>query len=242
MKNFVPSLVLVVAVFSQQLNAAELIGKAVDLDSGVPLYTERHVFAVSTGEGTLRSSYLTPGDEKFASRVVQYANNDVVEYRLEQSNIDYSERIERRGDELTIVVDKADTSPKTEQLFLRAGVEPVIDAGFNDYLVRNWDSLLKGERLRFQFASTAQLGLVKLQVNLDKRLSDNQIAVFSMTAANPVFRLLVEPVKVGFYRDSRQLAYYRGVSNLKDENGKAFDVEITFENNQLTSPQELAGR
>ena len=66
--------------------------------------------------------------------------------------------------------------------------------------------------------------------------------MFKMTSANALFRLLIKPVQVGYYRDTRQLAFYQGVSNLKDIDGDNFNVEITFENGQLPPAGDLSLR
>jgi hypothetical protein len=224
------------------LQAAELVGEAVDINTGDPLYTEKHDFSTIEGQRALTTTYLTPDNQIKASRTVRYDGDNVVQYRLTLNNIDYQESVRREGNSLSFEVDNPDEKPKREALEFDANKDPIVDAGFNDYLLRNWEALTAGERVTFYFASTAQMDLVRLQVTLDEKMSNDEMAVFSMTAANPFFRLLVEPVKVGFYRDSRQLGYYRGVSNLKNDAGKAYDVEITFENNQLPVGERVALR
>jgi len=233
---------LTVMLFSPNTRATNLVGEAVDLTTGAPLYTEVHTFSALDGEQpSMASSYLTPDNELIASRVVRFDKSQKVsEYRLQIAASGYRESIVRDQESLTFQIEEAGLAPIREVLKLARDKTPIIDAGMNNLILRNWDALIQGKRLRFEFASTAQLGLVKLQVKHDKSLSDDQMTVFTMTAANPLIRLLIAPIKVGFYQHSKQLAYYRGISNLKNEQGDAFRVEITFEDNQISSADQIA--
>jgi hypothetical protein len=208
-----------------------LVGNAVDLETGATLYFEKHQFEMVDGKRVMRTSYVTPSEKQLGARDVFYQGDRVARYQLKLNNVAYSESVNRDRASINIRVDTDSTKERT--ISIDRDQEVIIDAGFNEHILRKWGSLKDGERIVFDFASTAQLDVVRLQVTQDKDLSTDNIQMFSMTAANPFIRLLMKPIKAGYYKDTKQLAYYRGVSNLKDDNGEAYKVEITFENNQL---------
>jgi len=208
-------------------NVQTLVGTAVDTKSGETVYTETHRFIERNGQRVMQSTYTTPERQTLAQREVVYQGDKVTRYQLNQPDALLAELIERDLDSLKIKVDGKKSRAKTVNA--RRSDEVVIDAGFSNFIVRNWDQLASGEPQKFYFASTAQLDLVRLQVKKTKRQpEDAEFVLFEMTAANPLIRALMTPIKVGYYPEQKQLAYYRGISNLRDEKGETFDVEITF--------------
>lgn len=220
-----------------QAKSETLIGTALSLDTGALVYTENHTLSNEGGQQVMRTHYLDPERQSLANREVFYDAGRVSSYQLTQSNISYREAVSRTQNTVDFAVDGEQLQRKSATI--KGDLDVVIDAGFNELILRHWDALLAGEKLTFSFASTAQLDLVRLQIVHDDNLSSEQVAMFSMTAANVLYRMLMKPIKAGFYRDTKQLAYYRGASNLKDRNGDSFKVEISFANHQLSPKREL---
>lgn len=227
------SLIGLICISVAQATAPQgvLIGHAIDLETGESRYIEEHRFFEKEGRQVMRTRYRTADNIDIASREVLYDNQRVASYQLNMHNIAYEEAVDRKDGEILIRVNAEQSVQKS--LPVDSDREIVIDAGFNEYILRNWASLIDGEKAIFDFASTAQLDIVRLQVTADEKLSTDQIQMFSMTAANPIIRLLMKPIKAGYFKDSKQLAYYRGISNLKDDSGDAYKVEISFANKQL---------
>ena len=150
-------------------------------------------------------------------------------YQLTQDSIGYSESITRDSGQITIDVGKnQNTEKESDKTKTISNAEDiVIDAGFSDFIHRNWDDLLSGKTCKFKFSSTSRMSAVGLQVRL-KETSEDEI-LFTMTASNPVIRMLLKPILVGYSSETRDLAYYKGVSNIKNDKGKAYNVEIFYQ-------------
>lgn len=217
------SLVFMMATVSAQAN---MVGNAYDIKTKQLLYTERHSTGMEGQQQVMRSTYLDPQGEVIANRTVTYSDDKVSHYQLQQSSINYTESIHRNDGSIEIsVTENIEKGAKTNSI--NNAEEVVIDAGFSDFIVQNWDELLQGEPIKFKFASTSRMDIVNLQVRFDEQLDDT--VMFSMTAANPFLRMLLTPISVGYTTDSKELAYYKGVSNLQDEDGDYYDVEIRFQ-------------
>ena len=236
--------VLAVAGYSTVMaeDAERLVGKVYDASTGARVYTEEHSIVRSQDESTLRTRYIDTDSKVIGQRVVNFENGLVVQYELEQPQLGIKERIERTADGLRIEVVNEDDR-RNKQVSYKNPESIVIDAGFDDFIVRRWDDLISGKSVKFPFASTGQLDVVYLQlkrVDADSRvLSQAGKARFEMNVANPLLRLLLDPVTIEYYVQSQVLASYRGISNIKNENQENYDVFIEFEhernNTQLVS-------
>ncbi len=228
------------AVSASAMPTPALVGTAVDSNTNELLYKEKHLFETQNGQPIMRSEFLDPNGVLIAERTVKYDGGTVKEYRFKQDIINYSESIIRSRNRIDLEGQNGDEI-KSDQIDDDTGV--IIDAGFSDYIVRNWDELNQGKTKRFKFAHIGQMDAIKLRVKkaeientsaVENGVDDN-VVMFKMTLANPVLRLLVKPIEVGYYKDSKQLAYYQGISNLKNSDGKQFSsVRIQYENKQVT--------
>ncbi|MEM7358038.1 MAG: hypothetical protein AAF431_02955 [Pseudomonadota bacterium] len=220
----------------------DLIGTAVNLKTNVPLYTEHHSFAEENGETVMTTRYTTPDNRLLAERKVAYEGDRVNRYELIQEFIDHQESVAREQQSLTIRENRQGVA-KQKTIDVDDEKEVIIDAGFNNFIERNWDQLLDGKTLKAHFASPARMSVVKLQISrAPKKEQQDNTVVFEMTAANPIIRLLIKPVEIGFYTSSKQLAFYKGVSNLRDESREYFNVKISFDEQQAVSSPTLAAR
>ena len=209
-----------------------LIGNVYDSKTGVELYTEQHQFLIKPESHTLQSRYFDQDDQLIGERKVEYQSNRVERYRLEQGHLGIAEEIERTPEGLYFSVTK-DGQTKTKEITYKNPNEIVIDAGFDDFIVREWKRLMQGKTIKFPYASASQMDVVKLQIKrVDAKsqlLADAQKARFEMTTSNPLFRLVITPITIEYFTDTRELASYRGISNIKDSNRNNFDAYVEFE-------------
>ncbi len=245
-RTFAAGALLIVSLLSPLVSSAvevgeRLVGKVYDANTGEPLYIEEHSKIETPDQQQLATRYFDLNDKVIGERVVNYAEGKVVEYRLEQPHLGLQERIERTSEGLDIEVVRPEQR-RAKQVRYKNPENIVIDAGFDDFIVSQWDTLMAGEVLRFPFASTGQLDVVYLQL---KRVDANSDlldkagkARFEMNIANPLLRLLLDPVRIEYYAQSRTLASYRGISNIKDANQENYTVFIEFEH--ARQPLELA--
>ena len=212
-----------------------LIGEAYDTKTNQMVYQERHHYAQENGENVMYSMFVDPNGDTIGERKVAFTEDRVQSYHLDQNLINYQESVIRNNDSITLIGKKGN---KVKQKEVANSPEVIIDAGFSNFIVRNWEELQKGKTLRFDFASIGQMDTVRLQVKQvdlartsasDHGVNEDEVMMFHMTAANALIRLLLKPIEIGYYKDTRQLAYYKGVSNLKDQKGKQFSsVRIQY--------------
>lgn len=216
-----------------------LEGKARELESGQHIYTERHSLALeASGTWVMETDYLSPQGDLWAERVVWFhpSRLSAPDYQFTDYRDGYEEGASRlengaielykgvSGERSSVVLDTA----KSSRL--------VIDAGFSAVIEQNWESLLTGQSVTFDFASSARLTTVEFRLshrkNRDKEgnltSNDENVEQFKLEPANWLVRMLVKPIFLTYNRQLRTLIAYEGISNLRREGGGNYLVDITF--------------
>ena len=217
------------SAFNENHNTDELIGHVYDVKTNTLIYKETHNYLLVDGGKVMHSLFTSPSGETIAKREIEYENDKLVSYRLVQDSIEYEESIKVGNKNIQL---EKRNQKQVSQKKIKTLNEIIIDAGFSDYIVNNWGALIEGATLKFDFASVSQMNKIRLQVkgaDIDKTsakeyLTDDEIVMFKMTIANPVLKMFIKPIEVGYYKESRQLAYYKGISNIKNSNGKQYSL------------------
>jgi len=159
-------------------------------------------------------------------RVVNFNGDRVQSYRLEQAKIDYSESVVREAEQIVITkTSKGEIETKT--IKPKQGFDYVIDAGFTNYVQRNWDLLVSGKPQKTYFVSPNRMEALYLELK-HKNTDQAGVAHFEMNIANRLLKLVVKPIKIGFFAETKELAYYAGVSNLQAPDLSYFRVKINY--------------
>lgn len=105
----------------------------------------------------------------------------------------------------------------------------VASSGFNRFVQAEWETLLGGKRIDFDFALPARMQAFRLRIQrMNPPRSYPQTHVwFRISAAKAWLRPFVAPILLG-YDDQKRLRIYRGLSNLEDSDGSALNVEISY--------------
>jgi hypothetical protein len=227
-------LIVAACLCSTVVNATpDLVGKVYDVKSQTLLYQEDHQFT----DTSMQSTYTNPTGQVIGVRQVTFNQGRVTSYELRQDLASSSENVTRDDKSIRMQVNNGDQQQQTD-IDISKLDEVVIDAGFSNFIMRNWDALLDDKKIVAHFASTAQLDLIKVQLtrvdpkktSLAKVGDPSGIVMFQMQLSNPLIRWLISPIEVGYYQDSKQLAYYQGASNLNQESGEHYgDVRVFFD-------------
>jgi len=204
---------------------SDLDGHVYDSNTNQLIYIEKHRVSSVDGRHVMTSNYLDIEDNQIATREVVFEDDLVTEYKLSQPQIEYQEFISRGDNKIEMTeIDRGQVrQTNIRETHLQ---QVVIDAGFSNFIVRNWDQLLSGSKLKFKFASPSQMKAINFEVKLASNVDG--VLLFNMTVANPLIKLLIKPIKVGFNETTKELAYYKGISNLQDSQGKYYKVEIKY--------------
>ncbi len=106
----------------------------------------------------------------------------------------------------------------------------VVDAGFDNYVRSRWGELSGGESIEFPFQVVGfDQPLAMKAYRANQGSCALQELCLEVSLDSWFLGLLVDPIVLSYARDSRRLLRFRGVSNLRDDKGKTFQVDIRYE-------------
>ncbi len=220
-----------------------LEGKAVDLATERVVYQERHSMGQGAdGRWIMESDYLDPQGELFAERTVWFDPNHP--QRPDYKLIDYRDNFEEgaktssNGEvELYRIID-GERSQTTIEPSKRRPL--VIDAGFSALIATQWDQLLSGERITFDFASSARLTTIEFRLShAPNQASEEDIERFTLEPSNWFVRMLVKPIVLTYSGQNKTLIGYEGLSNIRKDGGGNHTVKIAFPESHQFSMRQL---
>ena len=206
------------------------IGEAFSIDSKELLYRETHC----QSEDRLKREvlYKNPKGKSIAYKTIDYRNGFSTP-SFKQTNFETLEETEVIVDNNIVTLSFTDSDrEQTQKSFEKnrfSDLPVVIDAGFDAYIRDNWDSLISGEALQFQFPLATRAILIELQASAsDCSYDAENNQCFKLEMSNWLYRVLASPIELGYDRKQKQLIRYRGLSNIEDENGKGLNVDIRY--------------
>lgn len=208
----------------------EELGLASDLDSGRPLYREQHLLRAAP-DGALVERlvvYRCVDGTPFARKRVDYRGAAAAPaFQFEDVRSGYREGVSRDGAGASVFVDRPDAEP--QQAPLPAG-NLVADAGFDQWVRREWPRLTAGESVPMAFLVPSRLTSYDFKVyEVDGDDGDR--------AGDRRFRLrlggllgwFAPYIDVVYAESDRRLLRFEGLSNLRDDAGEdPLKVRIVF--------------
>ncbi|MGL6291085.1 MAG: hypothetical protein ACRC2H_10390 [Silanimonas sp.] len=208
----------------------EELGLAADLDSGQPLYREQHLLRAAPDGGLIERLvvYRCVDGTPFARKRVDYRSAVAAPaFQFEDARSGYSEGVLRGDGGARVFVDRPDAEKQTAPL---PGGALVADAGFDQWVRREWPRLTAGESVPMAFLVPSRLTSYDFKVyEVDADEAD--------TAGDRRFRLrlggllgwFAPHIDVVYDGSNRRLLRFEGLSNLRDDAGEdPLKVRIEF--------------
>lgn len=190
-------------------------GEAFDRESGTLLYRELHDCASDLRHCTVR--YKDTEGELIALKQLDYGR-DMTAPSLVMT--DY-----RRDREIRI--------PFTEESGLF-----VVDAGFDNFVRAQWDTLADGQPVTFRFRGVGFDSPVSMKIGVDDGRDCNpENLCLAVNIDSWLLSSFIDPIRLSYTRNDRRLLRYSGISNLRDESGEALYVDIHYVYPATPAPQ-----
>jgi hypothetical protein len=220
---------LMASASAAQANISFEEGLARDPGSDRLLYREQHLVRREGGRLLERLVlYRCPDGTAFARKRVDYRSSaQAPAFSLEDARDGYGEGLRRGTGAGTVWVRERGSERSAA---LEATPRLVADAGFDEFIRRNWQPLLAGKSVPLRFAVPARLESIAFKV------SHVGTADFGGEPAE-LFRLrlggwlgwIAPHIDVAYGRDSRRLLRFEGLSNLRtDDGGSQLQARIEF--------------
>lgn len=261
-KSYIAFSLFLVCIFSQTATAATpqpanmVIGEAYDLTTGRLLYTETHR---ELGPKRWQVLYRADGGEMIAEKLVDSSGSSIQPsivmknfWSQELSVVGQADdgdslRVEH-GDAPLAAPDEArlgsavtstlDDSKRLALPFKQVkSNNTVVDAGFDSYVRRHWQTLMSDEKLNFYFMVPSRL--TRLAMTIERTpcdttdpspelTMDEPVVCFRTQVKNFMVRLLVPPIDLTYGTNTKKLLRFQGLGNVADKNQKMMKVDIRY--------------
>lgn len=219
------------------------IGYAYDLDTRAPLYREVHT-ETWDGEILLRDEvrYVSPAGETLAEKQVDYrASSLLPDFTLDNRVSGHREQAVKFADSYHIdFVARRGAAAKTAVVALPP--TGVADAGFDRFIVAQWDKLIAGATLTTPFLIPSRLSFFTFRIyqrevktgpaasgdGSGHGHSHGKIRTIAVEPNNFVLRALTDGLTLDYEYDAPRLIRFVGPSNMRDNNGDNYRVLIHF--------------
>jgi hypothetical protein len=229
MRTLCVALLAATAALPLKATLVEETGLASDLDSGRPLYREQHLMRRGD-DGALVERlvmYRCTDGTPFARKRVDYRGAAAAPaFQFEDVRSGYREGVQRGANGARVFVDRPDAEKQTAPL---PGGALVADAGFDQWVRREWPRLTAGESVPMEFLVPSQLtsyGFKVYEVDDDADSADGRRFRLRLGGLLGWFAPHIDVV---YAEGDRRLLRFEGLSNLRDDAGDdPLKVRIEF--------------
>lgn len=217
------------SVAAGQLN--ERIGHAYEPESGLLIYTEHHEKTYAAGRLVHdQVTYKDATGDVIATKEVDYRRNKYLPaFLLENSRTGHLESGRAEAGRY-IVSFRASRSDPMRESELDVPPGAIADAGFDRFVVDNWQRLKMGEVMTCEFLVPSKAKFVRFRIRVVNDMPDATSLV--VEPASPLLRLLADPLRLTYEGETPELRSFTGISNMRDDNGSNYVVRIDFAENE----------
>lgn len=206
--------------------------KAFNLKDGTFLYREYHKEKFNSNKITESiTSYKDPENNVFSERIMNYSDDlTKPKYVLKDLRSGYIEGSELLQNNRVRVYTRSSFKDDLEEKVLEVEEPFVIDGGLTYFFRENWQRLLNDETIEFNFIAPAKLDYFRFRVTKNSivTVGNRKGMQLKLEINSIILRAFVNPILITYSLDNQDILFYKGISNINDENGKSYSVKIDF--------------
>lgn len=204
-------------------------GYARDPATDAVLYVESHAV---TDVGTARERrivvYRCADGRPFARKDLDYSADRLAPaFRFEDSRSGHSEGLTRAASGMEVFARAGRDAPLRRESMDGMGL--VADAGFDEFVRARWDELEAGKPVEAPFLVPSRLDSLPFRMRKigEVQIEGETVSVIRLSLAG-LLRFFLPDIDVSYRKRDRALMRYRGMTNIRDENGKLLEARIDF--------------
>lgn len=222
------------ALSAEPTLAAEMtfVGTA-KTDSEDTLYVEEHRVSGTCQDGVFRPQdhevdYRRPGETKdFASKSLNYANS-VVRPAVDFHQPGFTESLSIQYPQPdTLVINWQKPEGGTKTFNVPFSDEVVVDAGFDNFVRRHWESVVNGDSVEFRFLGPTRGEHYAFVLEPADSYTVTADHVVQIRPTGLVLRFLVDPIVLG-YDSNGALTDYKGLTNIRKNTDTNYTAHIRY--------------
>ena len=203
------------------------IGRAVSLESEMPLYAEHHE-ETREGEKVVSATvrYVDAEGVAFARKRIDFVPDRFLPtFAFENTRSGHVASLTRNEQGVKLRY-RESASVEVTETTVDVPPDAIGDAGFDRFITANWDELVSGATLVRPFLVPSRQTFVRFAIASVEASSD--VIRFEITPESWLLKLVVPVLSVEYDAQRRRLLSYEGLSNVRDDSGEPYLVRIRF--------------
>ena len=204
----------------------EFTGTAYDIDSEKMLYREQHRINVNEAGEYLSSEVRYSGLDGniIAIKTLDFSKSQTMpQLTFIDKRVDSNIKVDPlNGDAQNTVriFSERGEARKLSQVKISSSASSIIDAGFDLFVIKNWQPLLAGKTIGMDFLALTRAQYIgfELEAVSSKGRSDG-LLVLSLRPSSFFIRLLMDPIYLTYDINSRRLLRFEGLTNIENVEG-----------------------
>lgn len=220
-------------LFSVSLASAQtqqtFSGRAYKQGTKELVYSEHHTLAYQAGSIQRRTVvYKTPDGKVLATKVSQYGpDKKTPTFLFQAPSLGYQESVSSKQVGWVVRYQESDKRKAISKQVETPKLTAVIDAGFDEVVLENWDALMGGDSVPFSFLVPSRQSFIDFTIYKYKQKGDK--VFFKMKIKNTVLSWLLSPIKLEYQSSSKRLLRFSGLGNVPNGDGANHKVDIFYQ-------------
>ena len=209
--------------------ANERTGYAYDVSGENLLYTETHQERYENNSIVSDTvTYKDTAGDIIAEKTVDYTGNTTMpDFKLVNYVTGHQESANKAISELTITFSK-NSQARQESKQIPLPDIGIIDAGFDQFVIKNWEALIQGATLVRKMLIPSMTQFIEFRIYQNAIDVEKQRRILKVEPNSFLFRFLGDPLLLEYDMEQPRLLTFKGTSNMRDEKGNNLQVSISF--------------
>ena len=212
-------------------------GSAYALGTDSLLFRETHFLYSGPNGGERLVLYACPDGRPFARKWSRDEGNpQAPDFDMTDARMGYREGVRREGEQREVYVQRNAAQPEQSGA-LQLPADGVIDTGFDVFVQRHWDELVRGDTLKLPFLVPSRRTFFAFKATKVEQPAAPPNSVTFRLASSSWFSFLLPHIDVSYDLTSRRIVRYEGLSNVRDEiTGKNYRVHFEYARSAVFHP------
>ncbi|MFZ2234968.1 MAG: hypothetical protein WBP11_00760 [Dokdonella sp.] len=173
--------------------------------------------------------YRCPDGKPFArKKVTTDVQQSAPDFVTDDARDGYREGVRSEGSKHTVIF-RAKKSSEERSEAIDKPDNAIIDAGFDAYVIENWDAMAVGASRKVQFLIPSRLGYTDFAITRrpDGKVSGEQARRYQLKLG-AWYGFALPQIDVAYAISGKRLLQYKGLGNIRNNDGDNLSVRVEF--------------
>ena len=204
-------------------------GYAYDISGENLIYTEIHQERYENNSIVSDTvTYKDVAGDIIAEKTIDYTDSTTMpDFKLVNYVTGHQESANKAMSELMVTFSKNSQARRESKQIPLPNIG-IIDAGFDQFVIKNWKALIQGETLVRRMLIPSMTQFIEFRIYQDAIDTNKQRRILKVEPNSFLFRFFGDPLLLEYDMERPHLLTFKGTSNMRDKKGNNLWVSISF--------------